>query len=136
MGTCTRTLMRMQRVRILCSGCREKVAKHKSEQHEAHNKQIIERLERTNPPRPRPMPTPEFKANIVVAPSLWPEGKLLLFLNRANLHLFKQQQQTQQPDGHHGMTGENWRRSGSWRTINCFYYLYIHGNEAVNTQIL
>lgn len=59
MGTRTRTLMRMQRVRILCSGCREKVAKHKSEQHEAHNKQIIERLERTNPPRPRPMPRPQ-----------------------------------------------------------------------------
>lgn len=47
-----RMRMRMQRVRILCFGCREKVAKHKSEQHEAHNKQIIERLERTNPPRP------------------------------------------------------------------------------------
>jgi len=63
--------VRMQRVRILCSGCREKVAKHKSEQHEAHNKQIIERLERT---KPAFRPSPHHPQLPVLVLELW-QGK-------------------------------------------------------------
>lgn len=49
-----RMRMRVQRVRILMRWVpREKVAKHKREQRGAHNKQIIERLEGTQPIAPR-----------------------------------------------------------------------------------
>lgn len=48
-----RMRMRVQRVRILMRWVpREKVAKHKSEQRGAHNKQIIERLGGTQPTAP------------------------------------------------------------------------------------
>lgn len=48
-----RMRMRVQRVRILMRWVpREKVAKHKSEQRGAHNKQIIERLDGIQPTAP------------------------------------------------------------------------------------
>lgn len=95
--------MRVQRVRILMRWVpREKVAKHKREQRGAHNKQIIERLEGTQPIAPprggawrggagRNRGSRSSRQTSRVdddndVPSLWPEGSAA----NANLHLFKQ----------------------------------------------